>query len=95
MNGLNTGVVDSGMAYLLMDDIDVLDILQGEEREADAVRGRPLNIELDVVRLVLVVVVLAVDAEENEWAIDRLAGVPREMVEKRFSEIESVLGSMT
>lgn len=95
MNGLNTGVVDSGMEYLLMDDIDVLDILQGEEREADAVRGRPLNIELDVVRLVLVVVVLAVDAEENEWAIDRLAGVPREMVEKRFSEIESVLGSMT
>lgn len=95
MNGLKTGAGASGMAPLPMEEMEVLDMLQGEEREAEAVRGRPLNIELDVVRLVLVVVVLAVDAEENEWAIDRLVSVAREMVEKRFSEIESVFGSIT
>jgi hypothetical protein len=43
---------------------DVLDALHGEERDADAVRGRPLNIELTAVRFVLVV--LIVDVDENE-----------------------------
>lgn len=66
MNGLNTGVLDSGiLAFLVFTDAnDVLDALHGDERDADAVRGRPLNIELTAVRLVLVV--LTVDVDENE-----------------------------
>jgi hypothetical protein len=78
---------------LLTEARDVLDVLQGDERDADAVRGRPLNIELTAVRLVLVV--LTVDVDENECEIGRLWTVPRDMVEMRFSRRESVLGSMT